>query len=277
MEVFISPDVVLSSFRRLAYVPTNSNATKTSLERTSSLMYFFAFDIVAKNNNKSTIDINLESFDGRNTRSQFILEYAKLVQLKNSASGQQQQVAALGTVQIGGKAPEGKMRSNFLSVPVDKATTAQIDFVYPKRPAPLLLLGINATGKKYGITYHPDCEQNLSTFLTGLRGRIPYTDLAIFLCRSEHIHVMADNATDGKSVLITAIKEKFTERIANYMIDKIESEKLFSDRYIAWNNFTTDRYVDKISENASHSRRDELQNMKKSELIDLILTLEGEQ
>ena len=275
MEVFISPDVVISSFRRLAYVPTNSGETKTSLERTSSLMYFFAFDIVAKCNNESIIDININSFDGKNTRSQFILEYAKLVQLKNSSSGMLQHVAALGTVQIGGKAPEVKMRSNFLSVQVVEATTARIDYVYPKRPAPLLLLGVNATGKKYGITYHPNCEQNISAFLTGLRGRIPYTDLAIFLCRSDRIIV--DDATDGKRVLIKALKEKFTQRISDFLIDKIESEKLFSDKYISWNNFTSDKYVDGISENTSHSRRDELQNMKKCELIDLILTLEGEQ
>ena len=275
MTAFIASTVVLNSFRRLAYVPSSDNATKTSLERTSSLMYFFAFDIVAKRNHVHILDINLDSFDGKNMRSDFILEYARLVQLKKTPTGELQHVAALGNVQIGGKPPEGKIRSNFLSVPVDKASIAQDTYAYPRRPAPLLLLGTVATEKKFGITYHPNCEQNLSLFLTGLKSRIPYTDLAIFLCRNEQ--VTADIHSDGKEVLLSIVRSKFSERIANYFVDKIESEKIFSNKYIAWNKFLSDTFLDEISLNETHSRKDELQNMKKSELIELILNLEGEQ
>ncbi len=275
MVVYISPEIVKNSFKRLAFVQKSEGDTKTGLERTSSLMYFFAFDIVSKRHKNDIVDIDTNSFDGKTSRDEFILEYTKLVVLKNSPSGKPRHVACLGEVQVGGKRPEGKIRSNFLSVPVDKASIAEKVYEYPRRPIPLLLLGPAATGKKYGMMHHPKFEQNLSKFLSEFKSRTPYTDLAIFLCRNDQIEIA--DGSDGMKVLFEAIKNKFTDRLSSYLIAKIESEKLFSSGKIDWNNFVSESFCDILSESTFSSRKEELQSMSKTELIELVLKLENVQ
>ncbi len=271
MQVYISPVVVAKSFTRLAYIQKSNHDGKRGLERTSSMMYFFAFDCVAKKHGSEAIDIDNATFDGANTRADFVLEYTKLVALKNGENGELRHVASLGTIQIGGKAPDGKMRSNFLSVPVVKASLAKAPYAYPLRPAPLLLLGAAATGFKYGIKYHPDWKKNLNLFLSDMNSSTPYTDLAIFLCRTEHIEV--EDTTSGQEVLFTAMRTKFSNTLAEIFISKIKNEKLFSAKTVAWNDFTAVDFFDSIAEKKL-SRKDELKNLSKEQLVELILKLE---
>lgn len=267
--MYIAPAIVKTAFKRLVF--THKTKGKMPLERTSSIMYFLAFDATAKKGQAETIDIDIKTPLGKNVRETFVLEYAKLVSLSNSSKGGKQQIAALGEIQQGGKEPEKKIASNFLSVPVVKAATSSTPYAYPKRPAPLLFLGLEATGLPYGMTYHTNWIKNLRAFLSDFKSNTPFTDLAITCLRAAKGMSKDKTFHDG---LASMIRAKFTENLSEVWIKAIDGERSFI-KHIPLSDYCTSEFHDVLGCDFKVSRKDELLGMSKSDLVDIILTLES--
>lgn len=266
MTKYLNPEFVCRSFKRLS---SRKRTGKTHLERTSALLYFLAIDATCKYFDVDSLDLNPSSLDGKNNRKQVELEFTKLVIIEKSLNNLKQ-VIELGKIDIGGTNPEKRISSNFFTVPLKKASGQKEPYYYPRRPsAPLLKMGPAATDNKWGIKYHDDWSSNFPVLLSEIKDPTPILDLAIFVCR--------DCRFDDKSVEIFSsvgeqLRMRFTEKLANYWISKINKEKImarnvenpFINHYASFASF--------YKEDVASSNRYE--QMKKAELIDRIFCLE---
>ena len=267
MAKFFSSDLVSVAFKRLS---SRKREGKTHLERTSALMYFLAFDAACKELGLSTLDLDPDSLEGKNNRKQVELEFTKLVLVKSTADGILQ-VAELGQIEFGGTSPEKRISSNFFTVPLKKASGQKDPYFYPRRPnAPLLKMGASSTGMKWGIACHENWQSNFPLLLTEIRDSTPHLDLAIFLLRDQSID---GDTIDALTALKHGLTKRFSNDVAEYFIQKIAQETLFAS---PTGNPFSDHYSQfaDIYENES-ATCSSYEKMKKSELVDRILKLEG--
>lgn len=263
--MYFSSDQVSVSFKRLVSRKRNG---KTHLERTSCLMYFLAFDAVCKNVGLSRLDLNPEKTEGKNNRKAIELEFTKLVLLDRN-QGKIRQVSELGKIDCTAKDPEKRISSNFLTVPLKKASEQSDPYFYPKRPsAPLIKLGQSATGLKWGIEYHQDWSSNLPKFLSEIKEPTPFTDLAVFVMRDTTIRTGAKNYADALAV---AIKERFSSELSQFWIERIEKEKVMV-RHISEPFSDTHQPFAKPSQQVPVSR---FESLNRDDLISYIAHLEG--
>lgn len=178
--VFLAPQFIEHAFHELRSIDGEG---KRHLERTSGLMYFLALCAAIHNQGLHTLDLDPDTTQGKNLRQILELEFTRLVLLNNIGDGFRQ-VMALGAVHEGGTSPEKRISSNFLTVPVKKASVSMQPWGYPRRPAPLISLGATLTGKHWGAALHADWKANLPKFLTDSKSRAPFTHLAVFVARS---------------------------------------------------------------------------------------------
>jgi hypothetical protein len=240
------------------------------MERTSALMYFLSVDAVFKHFGASCLDLNPDSLEGKNSRKQVELEFTRLVLVGNSHGGVRQ-VTELGKIEEAGTHPEKRISSNFLTVPLKKATNQTTPFFYPSRPKnPLFKMGLVATGKKWGVSFHDNWMTNFLAILTTIKGSTPSLDLAVFVCRDSAID---DEAADIYTALEEQLKKRFTRNLADFWIQRIEKEKVmargvetpFADHHAPFANY----YKQTIAPVKQYEQ------MKKSELIDRIRQLES--
>lgn len=238
MAKYLSQELVCKSFERLS---SRDKTGKTHLERTSALMYFLSVDATFKHFDVSTLDLNPDSLHGKNNRKQVELEFTRLVLVGNS-HGVVRQVTELGRIEEDGTHPEKRISSNFLTVPLKKASNQSTPFYYPNRPKfPLFKMGLAATGKKWGVNFHENWKTNFLAIMTTIRGSTPLLDLAVFACRDCAIN---DEATDIFTALEEQLKKRFTKDLADYWIQRIEKEKamprgaevVFSDHHASFAN-----------------------------------------
>jgi len=266
MTKYLNPEFVSRSFKRLS---SRKRTGKTHLERTSALMYFLAIDATCKHFNVNSLDLNPNSLEGKNNRKQVELEFTKLVLVEKSQDSLKQ-VIELGKIDIGGTNPEKRISSNFFTVPLKKASGQKEPYYYPRRPsAPLLKMGPTATDKKWGIKYHEDWSSNFPVLLSEIKDPTPTLDLAIFVCRDCGFD---DKAIEIFSDISEQIRKRFTKEMADYWISKIDKEKIMA-RHIE------EPFVSQYASFASLNKGDltsltRYEQMKKSELIDRILSLE---
>jgi len=271
MAVYLNPKLVSISFQNLA--PTIKVSKKHS-ERTSALMYFLAFDAAAKRMNCCPMDLNPKTVSGKHNREALTLEFVKLVFLEPASDNNIRQVATLGHVVIAGKPPEDRISSNFLTVPATKASKAAEAYNYPGRPAPLLKIGEAATGLKWGLDYHSDWRENILKFFTEMRGKAPFTDLAIFALRNDSFPA---DLNDVREALACVLKDRFGEDLATFWAQRMEKEKYF---FKHGDEPFRDSYQAPLTESAfsavgGASDRDALQSLDKATLIDRVVYLEG--
>jgi hypothetical protein len=233
MVKYLSQDFVCKSFERLS---SRNKTGKTHMERTSALMYFLSVDAAFKHLSVSILDLNPDSLDGKNNRKQVELEFTKLVLVGNS-HGSIKQVIELGEIEDASTHPEKRISSNFLTVPLKRASDQTTPFYYPSRPkSPLFKMGHAATGQKWGVSFHENWKANFLVILTTIKGSTPLFDLAVFVCRDSEFN---DGTADIFSALEAQLKKKFTQRLADFWIQRIAKEKAmprdveiaFSDRY----------------------------------------------
>ena len=166
MAKYLNSELVCKSFERLSSQITTG---KSHLERTSVLMVFFAVNAACKNLDVDSLDLNPATLQGRNTRKSVELEFTKLVLVGNTHGGIKQ-VIELGKIDEDGTSPEKRISSNFLTVPLKRASDQTAPYYYPRRPkAPLLKMGPAATGRKWGIDYHDDWMSNFFVMLTTIK------------------------------------------------------------------------------------------------------------
>jgi hypothetical protein len=222
MPFYFRPDQVLISFKRLA---SRKSQGKTPLERTSILMYFLSFDAVSKKTGKDLLDFNPDRSEGKENRKLIELEFRKLVLIK--IEGQEiLQVIELSKISNDSKSPEKRISSNFLTVPLKKASEQAARYLYPKRPAtPLIKMGQAATGIKWGMKHYDAWSQNLPKLFSEIVTPSVFTDLAIFIFRDTPINEIENrNYVD---VLNGLIIEKYTAPLATFWIEKIKKEQVF--------------------------------------------------
>jgi hypothetical protein len=191
-------------------------------------MCFLAFDAVCKNAGQDLLDLNPDKTEGRINRKAIELEFAKLVLLERSPHNIRQ-VSELGKIDRAGKDPEKRLSSNFLTVPLKKATEQSGECFYPKRPSetPVIQIGQAATGLKWGMKYHPRWHHSLPKLLYEVKGSTPFTDLAVFLMR--------DTLLRGNSyvaALSNALKERFSPQLADFWIKRLEQEKILASHML---------------------------------------------
>jgi len=267
MKKYINPKLVCCSFKRLS---SRKKTGKTHLERTSVLMYFLAIDATCKHFGINSLDLNPNSLDGKNNRKQVELEFTKLVLIEKSRESLKQ-VIELGKIDVGGTNPEKRISSNFFTVPLKKASSQQDPYYYPRRPsAPLLKMGRAATGKVWGIEYHDNWESNFPVLLAEIKDPTPILDLAIFVCRDCRFD---NNASEIITAIGDQLRKKFTKKMADYWISKIEKEKIMA-RHLE--NAFIDHYASFVNTyEVSPVNLNIYEQMNKAELIDRILHLEA--
>lgn len=143
--------------------------------------------------------------------------------LLDGAQGVIRQVTELGKIDTSGKDPEKRISSNFLTVPLKKASEQARPYYYPKRPANLMKLGQAATGIKWGVGYHDDWRGNLPKFTADFKGATAFTDLAVFVFRDA---ALEQGSEDYVEVLSFAIANRYTAELSNFWIRRIEKEKV---------------------------------------------------
>ena len=266
--MYFTEDQVSISFKRLSSRRrTDGKKTKTHLERTSVLMCFLAFDARCKAINLARLDMNPDKPDGKANREAVALEFAKLV-LLDPTPKKIKQVLELGKISGGGKAPEERLSSNFLTVPLKKATEQTGAFFYPKRPssAPMIRLGQAATGLKWGMEYHQDWPASLPKLLSEVKDSTPFTDLAIFVMRDTQLV-----GSDYIDALSNSISARFSDQLAKFWIEKIKKEKLLA-RHIATNPFSsTHQAFARSTQTALANRYD---TVTRDDLLDYVSHLE---
>jgi hypothetical protein len=221
MQVYLKSDQVLESFKRLA---SRKSEGKTPMERTSVLMYFLAFDAVQKNVDQSCLDFNPDKTEGKNNRKLIELEFTKLTLL--GKDGQRiSQVCELGKITTKGKAPEKRISSNFLTVPLKKASEQTKLFSYPNRPStPLIKMGPTATSLKWGMQKHEDWRENLPKLFSEIKAPTVFTDLSIFVLRDSPFPVAT--VFSHIEALSISLNQKFTADLADFWIDRIKKEQV---------------------------------------------------
>jgi len=234
MAIYFSSEQVMISFRRLS---SRKSKGKTPMERTSSLMYFLAFDAaIKKKTGKPHLDLNPETNDGKDNRKLIELEFTRLVLLERNKD-EIIQVAELGKITNEGRAPEKRISSNFLTVPLKKASEQTKPYYYPNRPAaPLIKMGKAATGSNWGMERHEKWSENLPKLFSEIKEPTVFTDLAIFVMRDSSLSKNHDNCLEALSKVLF---ERFTNELSSYWIEKIKKEKVlakhtmkpFSDRH----------------------------------------------
>ena len=224
MAKYLSQDLVCRSFERLS---SRNKAGKTHMERTSALMYFLSVDAASKHLGVSVLDLNPDSLMGKNNRKQVELEFTKLVLVEKSPGGLRQ-VTELGEIEDSGTHPEKRISSNFLTVPLKKASNQTEPFFYPSRPnCPLFKMGFAATGSKWGVSFHENWMTNFLSIMTTIKGSTPSIDLAVFVCRDAEID---DIAADIYTALEEHLRKRFTRKLADFWIQRIGKEKAMPRR-----------------------------------------------
>ena len=260
--MYISAVAVCESFKRLM---ASVQGGKSYQEKTSSLMYFLAFDVLSKKKCSSAIDFPPNSL----ARRDLALEFSRLV-LLNRQDGVIQQVKELGVVERNGRDPEKRISSNFYTVPLKKASENIGASPFPNRPVPLLLIGAVNDEFKWGITLHPNWRNNLLHFLQDATGNTPFTDLAVFVCRNDQLDEGID---DLRQAISTVLFRKFTDDVASFWAERIESEKIFAKHLKNESFFSAEFQQADLCSGAS--RKVVLRGMKKDDLIKHILYLEN--
>jgi len=262
--MYFSSEQVSISFKRLS---SRKSGGKTHMERTSALMYFLAFDAVCKSQGGGVVNFDPDKMDGKNNRKSIELEFTKLV-LLNNEHNKITQVSELGKIDRESTHPEKRISSNFLTVPLKKASDHSTPYSYPKRPAtPLMKLGQAATGQKWGIDHSDGWRTNLPIFLSDVKQSSPFTDLAIFIFRDTLFEI---GSVDYITALTTVIDKRFTKELMEFWIEQIGKEKLFAKHV----GLPSSNEYEPFGKNDSSEDESTIDQFSKKQLIDHIAYLE---
>lgn len=270
--MYLEHTLILDSFRRLRTSVVGGKRGKTPMERTSSLMTMLAVDATAKKFGVSALDVDFGKPQSKQMRQEMALQYAKLVAVSKAEDGRLQSVHELGRVAVGGKDPEQRLSSNFLTTQLVDATKSEAPLDYPRRPAPLLHLGKIASGVCYGIRLHPQWRVGIAQHLADVSSSTPYTDLAIFCMRFQNA-VAKPTLTE---TLCSMLHERFSDDVAEFWSTKVIAEKMLA-KHLDRTNFMEDALVDSLAGiNNLQTRRTELMALDKAELVEIIIRLEAQ-
>lgn len=206
--MYIADNALKASFDRLL---SNDPKGKTGLERTSALMYFLAFDALVSRvlaSRTKVVDMNPGSAKGQYNRNQFVAQFLNLVVISQAPAAH---INELGRVTTEGARPGKRISANFLTTPLKRASQAAQPLDYPRRPSPLLVLGVAEGGSRWGVTRHAEWKANLASFLADNNSKTPFIDLAVVLSRR---HKMTAKRYLDHTDLAKALKALFSDELA---------------------------------------------------------------
>lgn len=218
---FLAPQFIEHAFHELR---SDDDEGKRHLERTSGLMYFLALCAAIRHQSLHVLDLNPKTSQGKTLRQIMELEFSRMVLLSNSGDGFRQ-VMVLGAIHENGTPPEKRISSNFLTVPVKKASVSMQPWGYPKRPAPLIALGETLTGKPWGATPHADWQSNLPKFLTDSKSSTPFMHLAIFVVRT--CSGFLGKRESLREDLTSCLQKRFPTPISDFWDERMKKERPF--------------------------------------------------
>lgn len=225
MQKYLNPTLVSEAFGRLA---SRNTTGKSHLERTSALMVFLSMDAMYKHFAVDRLNFSPESLEGRSNRKQLELEFTKMVLLEH-LGGCVRQVIELGRIDENGTSPDKRLSSNFLTVPLKKASEQSAPLFYPRRPdAPLLVLGGTSAAEKWSVACHGDWREHVLEVLTCVTSPTPMRDLAVFVCRDCVFDARDTNLFDA---LGRKLADRFTANLSGYWRQRIEKERLFAKNF----------------------------------------------
>ena len=269
--MYLDHRLVLESFKRLRTNSATGKRGKTPMERTSSLMIMLAANALMKRFGTPMLDIDFSRTETDRIRRELALQYARFVSVGDSEDGMRQAVYEFGRVKTGGKDPANRISSNFITTQVVAATKSDTPFEYPRRPAPLLHLGKAATDVNYGVRLHPEWRAGMEKHLSEVASNTPFTDLAMFCLRL----CDADKGATLTATLSEMLEKTFTQEVANFWKVKVINERKFA-RHLRQEEFMESKFVDSLATlNDSHTRRNELMGLDKSELVEMVMRLEN--
>ncbi len=210
-----SAELVKPSFVRLRQ---NIVEGKTGVERTSALMYFLAYDAACNDQVPISLDPNTPA--GRANRDALTREYCRLVTVRVLGPKEIWSIVDLGLVTRNGNDPAKRISSNFLTVPLKKASQRTSSVAYPNRPRPLLNLGNGLGVGGWGIASYPAWKANLPIFLSERITRWPFTDLAIFVLRDSDF----TRRTSLQETIESLLSDRFSVPLSSFWVEQIGRE-----------------------------------------------------
>jgi hypothetical protein len=248
--MYFTPKLIEVCFARLK---SRDGGSKRGIERTSALMYFLAFDSIRKE--KKSISLNHTSVEGKSNRAALGVEYSKLITVTNLGVDRVLAAVDLGELKII-DSPEKRISSNFLTVPLKKASALTTPMPYPGRPAPLLRLGsVLLSGDSWGISLHENWEEHISIFLADRISQTPFLDFSIFVLRETEFEYK-DNIIE---LICEMLEKRFSNELATYLKNKISFEKRRFTYTTEWfqdkKNRPFSSYSPKISEHCTNNNQ----------------------
>ncbi|MCA1054313.1 AAA family ATPase [Rossellomorea aquimaris] len=204
---------------------------KINLERTSSLVYFLATDIVEKRSNEEVVDVQKGS-PLRNMFSSVVSDILTFGTL-NSEELQGNYLGEITKEELKNRIST-KVGKNFLSTQVNRAAATGVT-EYPTRPknSALLLLGEDTdTGSTSSLKKHPDWQENLFQYI-GFRicGEDTFP-LIVFLLKN----IQLDDTKSLEESIREALSNTFSSDVANFLFDNADIPDLEED-YFSENSF----------------------------------------
>lgn len=255
--MYLHGDLIRSAFGRLREIDPKE---KRGMERTSCLMYFLAFDEVAANRGEEAILLDPKSAAGLANRQEYAARYSRLVHIGFGLEGEDWFVTNLGSVNTEARrTPDKKLSADFLTVPLKRASQSADPQPHPKRPNPLLLLGIEIHKEKWGAQRHPDWQTHCIAFLSDRVSSTPWSDLAIFVFRDTEFE-----ASDLQTALKQMIEERFSEDLAAFWKLRIDSESKKRSFPDEWNQENVSHVLRQL---AAEDGKDEMADDRASQTI----------
>jgi hypothetical protein len=232
--------------------------TKRGQERTSALMYFFTLARLLKTLSCDSVCLNPNVQFSRENRRNFESIYSGFVSDLDSPNTM---VANLGSVISSERSPDEKIKANFLTTILTTSSRGANPQSYPRRPAPLLLVGVEIYGHRWGLSIHPDWKSNILRYLDDRRSNTPWTDLMLFLFRAIPIACPDPNISN---TLKTIASSCFSNDIRDFVHQRLDVEKRFfkGNIEIFGHSFARVSEIDPDFDNHSIESNEELKNLR---------------
>lgn len=192
------------------------NQGKLNIERTSSLVYFLATNMVQREENVEVVNVHKDS----TMRKSFTDAVSSLFVLGRNAEGLEYQANYLGQITIDSNTMAVKTGKNFFSTQVNSASKRTEPVDYPTRPtnSAILKLGIQTDNGRYGIEKHENWQQNINNFLNFRFSKSDTFPLIVFLLRNKDI----DISGSIEQSIEDALSENFTENVVQFLMENAE-------------------------------------------------------
>lgn len=225
-NLFFTNETVVKNFKSMR-LPAEQKSGKMNLERTTAIGVFLSMDMTQKYLLTLIVDLDPEyqGEDGATPRQIMTAKYVDLFRPSQSPEDNSLVVRELGFTHVDGVDGRNFLKlafsSNFLTVPLKKASISASPRPYPGRPFPLITLGVGP--EKWGAEKHPDWKINLLKFIENRDCGEDFFPLIVYLLRYQDLGPYI--SSDFPNGLRSALSEFFTEELSDYLVSNSSADK----------------------------------------------------